>query len=126
MDRIDIHLEVPRVKFKELSSESAQEESRKIKERVEKVREIQKERFRDEGIFTNSEMKNKHIKKYCQLSKGAKLLLRQAVSNFNLSARSFYKMIKISQTIADLAGAGEIAVEHMAEALQYRLKTNDK
>lgn len=130
LDRIDLHVDVPVVDVKDLSEDTGLkrflEPSMKIKERVIGAREIQRRRFSLEGIFTNSEMKNKHIKKYCQLSKGAKLLLRQAVSNFNLSARSFYKMIKISQTIADLAGQREIAVEHMAEALQYRLKTNDK
>ena len=130
LDRIDLHVDVPVVDVKDLSEDAGLkrflEPSMEIRERAIRAREIQRRRFSCQGIFTNSEMKNKHIKKYCHLSKGAKLLLRQAVSNFNLSARAYYKMIKISQTIADLAGAGEIAVEHMAEALQYRLKTNDK
>lgn len=126
LDRIDLHVDVPVVDVKDLSEDNNfkkfLETSLKISERVIGAREVQRKRFKAEGVFTNGEMKNKQIKEYCQLSKGAKLLLRRAVSNFNLSARSYYKMIKISQTIADLAGAEEIAVEHMAEALQYRPK----
>ncbi len=126
LDRIDLHIDVPVVDVKDLSEDKSfknfLEPSLKIKERVIRAREIQRKRFGAESIFTNAEMKNKQIKNYCRLSQGAKLLLRQAVANFNLSARSYYKMIKISQSIADLAGAGGIAVSQMAEALQYRPK----
>ena len=76
----------------------------------------------DDAIHTNAEMRNSHIKKYCQLSKEAEQILQQAGVKFQLSARSYLKMIKIARTIADLAGAAEIEVSHMAEALQYRPK----
>jgi len=126
LDRIDLHIDVPVVDIDELSRDQNAgrflEPSLKIRERIISARQIQRERFVKEAIFTNAEMKNQQIKKYCFLSKGAKLLLNRAGASFNLSARGFYKMIKISQTIADLEGRKEIAPEHMAEALQYKNK----
>jgi len=130
LDRIDLQVEVPVVDVKDLSqhqkAEDFLEPSEKIKQRVIKAREIQRERFKKEKIFTNAEMKNNHIKKYCALSLEARRILNQAVSSFDLSARAYFKMIKISRTIADLEGEGEIKAEHMAEALQYRLKNTQE
>ncbi len=132
LDRIDLHIEVPVVDVKELSGLGT-EPSEKIRERVIKAREIQRKRFACRGevfspsgqqIFTNAEMKNAHIKKYCPLSQEVKRILSQAGLSFNLSARAYFKMIKIARTIADLEGAEEITVPHMAEALQYRAKRN--
>ena len=81
---------------------------------------MQKDRFREGKIYTNAEMKNAHIKKYCYLSKEVKRLLLQAGVAFALSARSYFKMIRVARTIADMEGFGDISVSHMAEALQYR------
>ncbi len=124
LDRIDIHIRIPAVDIKELSNNQqvtrVLESSSKIGMRVMKVREIQEERFAKEKIHTNAEMRNKHIKKYCYLSKETKQMLVQAGISFQLSARSYFKMIKVARTIADLGNSQDIAIAHMAEALQYR------
>jgi magnesium chelatase family protein len=124
LDRIDIHVEVPVVDLKDLSGQKlpkkSLEPSSQIRKRVIAARKIQKIRFRDDDIHTNAEMKNAHIKKYCVLSEEVRQLLLQAGMSFNLSARSYFKMVKVARTIADLEGQEEISVSHMAEALQYR------
>ncbi|MEA3305544.1 MAG: YifB family Mg chelatase-like AAA ATPase [Candidatus Omnitrophota bacterium] len=124
LDRIDLHVEAPVVDIKELSKDRSikdgLEPSAKIRTRIIEARETQKMRFKDEEMHTNAEMKNKQIKKYCPLSKEVKQLLQQAGLNFHLSARSYFKMIKIARTIADLECSQDITVSHMAEALQYR------
>jgi magnesium chelatase family protein len=124
LDRIDIHIRVPAVDIRELSGSQQAvrtlESSAKIRMRVIKAREIQAERFTEEKIHTNAEMRNKHIKKYCRLSKEAKQMLVQAGISFQLSARSYFKIIKVARTIADLDGLLDINLSHMAEALQYR------
>jgi len=126
LDRIDLHVEVPVVDVRDLSNDQKSREflesSNKIGQRVEKAREMQRKRFLNDKIYTNAEMKNEHIKKYCFLSKEVKQILSQAVMNFHLSARSYFKMIKIARTIADLEGLAEMTISHMAEALQYRAK----
>jgi magnesium chelatase family protein len=86
------------------------------------ARKIQEARFSQEQIHSNSQMKNAHIKKYCGLTKDVEQILRQASAKFNLSARSYMKMIKVARTIADLDNSKEITVAHMAEALQYKPK----
>ena len=122
IDRIDLHIEVPVVDIKDLSKDQqlAGSSSAEIRARVEKTRQVQKDRFREGKIYTNAEMKNAHIKKYCYLSKEVKRLLLQAGVAFALSARSYFKMIRVARTIADMEGFGDISVSHMAEALQYR------
>ena len=126
LDRIDLHVDVPAVDIKELSNhqqtEINSETSQQIKKRVILARKIQQVRFQKDNIYSNSEMKNVHIKKYCKLSKEVKQLLYQAGITFQLSARSYFKMIKVSRTIADLEGLDEISLTHMAEVLQYRPK----
>ncbi len=126
LDRIDLHVEVLDVEAQDLSQESQvkknAEFSKYIRARVAKVREIQKKRFESQKIYTNSEMKNSHIKTYANLTPQAEQVLLRATSMFHLSARSYFKMIKISRTIADLAGSATIEPAHMAEALQYRTK----
>ena len=126
LDRIDLHIDVPVVDIEELAHfeplKKKQITSDEIRDGVIKARKIQQNRFSEEKIYTNAEMKNKHITKYCKISKPVKDLLVQAGKKFNLSARSYYKMIKVARTIADLEGATEISIEHMAEALQYRLR----
>jgi len=126
LDRIDIHVNVPFVEVKKLKMRQLEsgkrETSKQIRERVMKARGIQLERFKKEKIFSNAEMKNKQVKKYSQLSQEAENLLQRAANNFQLSARSYYRLIKVGRTIADLGGEGEISQQHIAEALQYRIR----
>jgi len=120
LDRIDIHVEIPAVKYSELTETKEAESSSQIRQRVEKARQIQRIRFVQEKIFSNSQMSHKLIKKYCPLGPEAKELLRLAMTELNLSARAYDKILKISRTIADLAAAETILGEHIAEAAQYR------
>ena len=121
LDRIDLHVEVPAVDIEELSQEKqVSEKSSEIRNRIETARKIQKKRFAEDKIFTNAEMKNSHIKKYCPLDQRIEQVLKRAAVMFQLSARSYYKTIKIARTIADLDNSKEIELSHMAEALQYR------
>ena len=128
MDRIDLHIEVPVVDVKELAEDDRAkqflEPSSKIRERVISARLLQNKRFADDNIFINAEMRNEHIKKYCQLSKETKQILVSAANNFNLSARSYFKIIKVARTIADLENSLNIETNHIAEAIQYRFKEN--
>ena len=128
LERIDLHLHVPAVEIERLIPENVpkQESSKVIKQRVKKAREVQEHRFLKTNIHTNAEMKNKHLKKFCHVSPEALRLLKQAASSFQLSARSYFRLIKISQTIADLDAEKRISPNHAAEALQYRLKVQEK
>ncbi|MEK7112525.1 MAG: YifB family Mg chelatase-like AAA ATPase [Patescibacteria group bacterium] len=127
LDRIDLHIDVPPVDIRELSENQKASEflepSEKIRQRVTQARNIQRQRFQGERIFTNAEMKNPQVKKYCNLSKPAEQILQQAGLKFQLSARAYLKMIKVARTIADLEGSPDIGIPHMAEALQYRPKS---
>ena len=121
LDRLDIHIEVPPVVFEDISNEnSISESSSKILERVEKARNIQKERYKDLDISYNSKLESSLLQKYCKLSSNAKKLLEKAFGALSLSARAYSKILKISRTIADLSGSENIEVTHMAEAVQYR------
>jgi len=126
LDRIDIHVNVPFVEVKKLkmrySEGRKRETSKQIRERVMRARKIQLKRFEKEKIFTNAEMKNKQVKKYSGLTQEAENLLQRAANNFQLSARSYYRLIKVSKTIADLGGEEKISQQHIAEALQYRIR----
>ncbi|KKR48550.1 MAG: Mg chelatase, subunit ChlI [Candidatus Magasanikbacteria bacterium GW2011_GWC2_40_17] len=122
LDRIDLHVEVPRLKFSELESESEAELSTQIRERVEKARQIQAQRLANTKNFTNAEMGSEEIKKFCPLGEKEKDILRLAVTNWHLSPRAYYRVIKVGRTIADLANSQQIKTEHLAEALQYRMK----
>ncbi|MFA5317934.1 MAG: YifB family Mg chelatase-like AAA ATPase [Patescibacteria group bacterium] len=122
LDRIDLHLEVPRLKFEKLASEETGESSEEIRNRIEKAREIQWERFRDSGIMVNSEMSSNQVKEYCKLSDESQNLIRSAVEQLHLSARAYYRILKLARTIADLAGEKHIKTSYIAEALQYRPK----
>lgn len=124
LDRIDLHIEVPRLKFDALESVHATESSATIRGRVESARKIQHIRFQKSNIFTNSEMSSEHIKQFCHLDDMSTQLLRQAVSTFHLSARGYHRIIKVARTIADLDGSENIGAQHIAEAIQYRFKTD--
>ncbi|MBI3485978.1 YifB family Mg chelatase-like AAA ATPase [Candidatus Daviesbacteria bacterium] len=120
LDRIDIHLDVPAVEVEKLSSDSNSEDSKTIRQRIEKARQIQYERFKDSPVLTNSEMSNLQIKQFCTISQEALDLLKLAIAQMNLSARAYHRVLKVSRTIADLAASPKIEVAHVAEALQFR------
>lgn len=122
LDRIDIHVDVPPVEEKDLTGRFFLEKSEKVRQRVEMARERQRRRFKGEKITTNGEMSSSQVDKFCRLSDEAYSLLKQAVSRLSLSARSYFKVIKIGQTIADLSGKEKIETSFIAEALQYRPK----
>lgn len=120
LDRIDLHIEVPRIKFEKLTSHSLSEDSQSIKERVEKARLIQKGRFAKMPFITNSEMSSETVKQFCELDNTSLNLLKNAVNQMHLSARGYFRILKLARTIADLAQEEKISIAHLAEALQYR------
>ena len=122
LDRIDIQVEVPRIKFEKLNQEEPSESSSVVRKRVEVARARQLHRFSDLPYTTNTEMRSREIKLFCKLPDDAINLLRQAVSTLHLSARSYHRIIKLARTIADLEGSETIILSHVAEALQYRAK----
>lgn len=122
LDRIDIHLDVPAVEIEKLTGQDIMEDSQAIRQRIEKAREIQLKRFAGMGILTNSEMSNAHIKQFCKITREALELLKLAISQMNLSARGYHRVLKLSRTIADLAESENILPEHIAEALTYRAR----
>ncbi len=120
LDRIDIHIEVKSVKFDELSSNQLEESSEKINERVNKAREIQLKRYKNDGIFSNSELTPELIKKYCKLDDDGKNILKNAFETLGFSARAHDRVLKLARTIADLEGKESITSNHIAEAILYR------
>jgi magnesium chelatase family protein len=122
LDRIDLHLEVPRVKFDDLSTSELGENSLTVRERVQAARNLQARRFTGEKIFSNSEMSSEQTRRYCPIDNASKDLLKQAVERLHLSPRVYFRILKLARTIADLADEENIAITHLAEALQYRPK----
>lgn len=121
LDRIDIHIEVPAVKYKELRGNGEIESSACVRERVMRARHIQQERYRDEkSIYANSQMPPKLIRKHCSISPDGEKLLEAAIQRLGLSARAHDRILKVSRTIADLQGAEAIEPKHLSEAIQYR------
>ena len=120
LDRIDIHIEVPAVPYKELSSDYQGESSDSISQRIVKARHIQVERFKKDKIYTNSKMKTRHIRKHCILKSDAQDILDKAMGVLGLSARAFTRILKVSRTIADLEASETIQSHHVSEAIQYR------
>ena len=120
LDRIDIHLEVSSVKYEKLKNGDNTETSKKIKERVNAARLIQQERYKEYGIYSNSELSPKLIEKYCKLDDKSNMLLESSFKKFGLSARAYGRILKVARTIADLDKSRNIQVKHIAEAIQYR------
>ncbi len=120
LDRIDIQVQVDGVKYAELADDKYAETSETVRIRVNRTRQIQKERFKDDNILTNSAMGEKHIKKYCRLSAECQNILQNAYDNLKLSPRARSRIIKVARTIADMAGEKDIRPEHILEAVGYR------
>jgi len=120
MDRIDIHVEVPAVPHKDLIGESFAESSEAIKKRVTEARTIQSKRFSKTKIYSNAKMTSRHIRNYCKIDQDSCSLLETAIDKLGFSARAYNRILKISRTIADLAGEPDIKVDHISEAIQYR------
>jgi magnesium chelatase family protein len=133
LDRIDIHIEVPRVDYEKLSGDRLGESSEAIRQRVQAARNIQQARFTNPNsrvsnndsspdIICNADMRVGEIRQYCKLQAEGQSLMRAAMTQLNLSARAYHRILKLARTIADLAGCEEIQSAHLAEALQYRPK----
>ena len=121
LDRIDIHVEVPAIEMNELTSSEDGEGSGAIRERVRRARLVQQKRFIREGsIRSNGQMTTRLLKKHCRLDSSGIDLIRQAVTNLNLSARAYDRILKVARTIADLASADQVTADHLSEAVQYR------
>ena len=121
LDRIDLHVEVPAVKFREITAEKTGETSAQIRERVVAARQRQQARFSGKARITcNARMGSKELKAYCALDEPTMELLQMAMSEMKLSARAYDRILKVARTIADLAGSESITADHISEAIQYR------
>jgi magnesium chelatase family protein len=121
LDRIDIHLEVPAVGYRDLVAGAAEEASATIRDRVERAREAQRDRFRRRpGVYANAHMSARDLRTHCRLNPPVEALLRDAVNRLGLSARAYHRVLKIARTIADLDAAAELSTAHVSEAIQYR------
>ncbi len=120
LDRIDIHLEVPRLKYENLADKRRGEPSEAIRERVEKARSIQRKRYKDDDILFNAHLESKEIERYCLLTKEAEELFKMAILELGISARAYDKILKLSRTIADLEELDMIEAHHISEAIGYR------
>src|SRR3989441_5875479 len=121
LDRIDLHIEVPAVEYRDVASERAEESSAAVRERILRVRQLQHERFHDDAkVNCNARMATRHLKQHCKLNQDSQNLIRVAMSELNLSARAYDRILKVSRTIADLDARIDIAPEHVSEAIQYR------
>ena len=122
LDRIDIHIEVPSLKYDELKSTQSSELSTAIRERVNRARDTQLKRYADgkKRIYCNAHLGSRDTRKYCVIDDGSQSLLKAAIERFGLSARAYDKVLKVARTIADLEELESIKVQHIAEAIQYR------
>jgi magnesium chelatase family protein len=120
LDRIDIHIEVPRVDYEKLSGDRLGETSAKIREQVEAARERQRKRFAGTSLQCNGDMGPGEVRKFCVVDDAGKNLLRAAMQQMQMSARAYHRILKLARTIADLQGCDKIETPHLAEAIQYR------
>lgn len=120
LDRIDIHIEVPAVRYRELADRSEGESSAAIAERVQQARNVQLERFKGTKVHCNAQMGSRHIRKYCEPDGAGHRLLEAVTDKLGLSARAYTRILKVARTIADLGGSEHISEQHLAEAIQYR------
>lgn len=120
LDRIDIHVEVPSLRYRELTARHAAEPSRDIRERVMRARAIQAVRFGDDHTLVNARMTERQIKVHCVIDDESHNLMEMAIDRLGFSARTFSRVLKVARTIADLDGAKHIQTSHVAEAIQYR------
>jgi magnesium chelatase family protein len=120
VDRIDIHIDVPAISFSKLRSRSGQLDSAAMRNDVVKARDVQAKRFGENKTMTNARMSHKQVRKFCQLDSASEMMLKQAMTEFGLSARAHDKICKVGRTIADLTSVGDIRPEHIAEAISYR------
>ncbi len=120
LDRIDIHIEVPPLSYKELSEKTTSEPSKAIQQRVEQARSIQQKRFVRSKIHCNAQMSSRQIKAHCQADNSSHQLLEKAIDKLGLSARAYTRILKVARTIADLENSQHIALAHISEAIQYR------
>ncbi len=119
LDRIDIHIEIPPLNYKELSEEITHENSSSIQKRVDPARTVQQKRFTRSKIHCNAQMSTRQIRTYCKTDDRSHKLLEQAIDKLGLSARAYTRILKVSRTIADLEGSEHILSEHISEAIQY-------
>jgi len=122
LDRIDIHVQVPRVEYEKLSDNRVGEPSEVVRARVETARQVQRERLREAGLACNADMRPAEVRRFCALDTTGQALMKTAMAQLELSARAYHRVLKLARTIADLNGAVMIAPAHLAEALQYRAK----
>ena len=121
LDRIDLHIEVPAVKYKELASKEQGESSQHIRQRVIGARDVQMKRFEGrKGMYCNADMQSKDIQNFCKIDTQGEELLKMAITKLGLSARAYDRILKVGRTIADLSCSPEIRPEHISEAIQYR------
>jgi len=125
LDRIDIHIEVPRVDYEKLSDQRLGEPSERIRQRVEAARQLQRERFQQDELACNADMRPAEVRKFCSLDESGRSLMKSAMNQLQLTARAYHRVLKLARTIADLAGSETIAPQHLAEALQYRPRLMD-
>jgi magnesium chelatase family protein len=125
MDRIDIHIEVPRVDYEKLSDSRLGETSAAVNQRVEAARQIQRSRFAGTALACNADMRPAEVRTFCALDSDCRNLMRAAMNQMQLSARAYHRILKLARTIADLSNSEAISASHLAEALQYRPRVSE-